>query len=334
MAPPRPVKQPDFVSILEAAYRHDESDDVWFENLVRTAKPAIDVGLGIAGFFYDLSNPAAPHIHAPLIDGTPEGAQEALWSILAQAPKEMYAKIFRPLPSCGLLSEYLDLGARIADEPLHRKYLEPLGIRDFLTVATAETSAKGCLFGAPIAEVGGATTTCEAWSKVAAHMAAGLRLRRAQSKPHEAVVTPSGRVEHAEGVAKQSGSIDALKRAVQGMERARGPMRRSAPERAMGEWTALVAGQWSLVDQFEQDGKRYIVALRNAPKLSGSVASLSAREQQVLEYAARGDSNKLIAYELGLSRSTIAMCLSRCAVKLGVKSRVALIQAYLHARTQ
>ena len=45
-------------------------------------------------------------------------------------------------------------------------------------------------------------------------------------------------------------------------------------------------------------------------------------------YAALGHPNKLIAYEMGLSASSIATYLARAAEKLGADSRPALIRAY------
>ena len=44
--------------------------------------------------------------------------------------------------------------------------------------------------------------------------------------------------------------------------------------------------------------------------------------------AAMGHSNKLIAYDLGLSPGTVSVLLQRAARKLGVSSRTALIRAF------
>ena len=97
---------------------------------------------------------------------------------------------------------------------------------------------------------------------------------------------------------------------------------------ALESWRALTGGRWSLVDQFDHDGKRYIVAYKNAPAApTSAVASLTEREAQVLGYLAQGHSNKLIGYELGLAPSTVAMHLGTAAGKLGTKTRVDLVKA-------
>jgi len=102
-------------------------------------------------------------------------------------------------------------------------------------------------------------------------------------------------------------------------------LRRTDPNEAADLWQALVDGRWSLMDQHDSDGRRYILARRNAPAAKAQ-ASLTAREQQVLSYVALGQSNKLVAYTLGLSVSAVANLIARASRKLGATSRVELIQ--------
>jgi DNA-binding CsgD family transcriptional regulator len=81
-------------------------------------------------------------------------------------------------------------------------------------------------------------------------------------------------------------------------------------------WRSLAAGGWLIVDHCERDGRRYFLAKRNAPELAQDRA-LSKRERQVLAYVELGHSNKLIAYWLGLSPSTISTLVSRARKKAG-----------------
>jgi DNA-binding CsgD family transcriptional regulator len=55
---------------------------------------------------------------------------------------------------------------------------------------------------------------------------------------------------------------------------------------------------------------------------------LSEREAQVVGAAAMGHANKTIAYELGISISSVATHLRRAAAKLGTGSRAEIIRAY------
>ena len=103
-------------------------------------------------------------------------------------------------------------------------------------------------------------------------------------------------------------------------------MRDTQPEHAVAQWETLVQGRWSLVDHFEKDGRRYLVARKNDPFVPGD--KLSLRERQVVGFVALGHSNKLIGYELGISASTVATHLTSAAKKLGLGSRLELIRAF------
>jgi DNA-binding NarL/FixJ family response regulator len=92
-------------------------------------------------------------------------------------------------------------------------------------------------------------------------------------------------------------------------------LRRRDPLEAVEVWRGLVAGLWSLVDHYDTDGRRYLVAHRNDPT-TPDPRGLTERERQVVAYADLGQSNKLIAYQLGLSVSTVAVLLARAREKL------------------
>jgi DNA-binding CsgD family transcriptional regulator len=81
------------------------------------------------------------------------------------------------------------------------------------------------------------------------------------------------------------------------------------------------------VDTYERNGKRYVVARRNDVRLPRPDA-LSPRERQALGFALLGDSNKLIAYELAISASTVGVLLHRAAQKLGCHSRLELLERF------
>src|SRR5689334_15941551 len=91
-------------------------------------------------------------------------------------------------------------------------------------------------------------------------------------------------------------------------------------------WQALIAGRWSIVDHFDSDGRRFLIAHRNQPEVTAP-APLTAREAQVFRAAALGHPKKLIAYELGIALSTVATHLRNAAARLGVHTRVGLIRA-------
>jgi DNA-binding NarL/FixJ family response regulator len=77
----------------------------------------------------------------------------------------------------------------------------------------------------------------------------------------------------------------------------------------------LMTGHWFTITQFERDGRRYHLVHNDDPEVAGNHA-LTRRERQVLGYAELGQSNKLIAYSLGLSISTVSTLLERARKKV------------------
>ena len=84
-------------------------------------------------------------------------------------------------------------------------------------------------------------------------------------------------------------------------------------------------GTWSLIDRFDNDGRHFMVARRNEPHALDP-RRLAKREWQVAILCATGASNKQIAYELGISESTVGTHISRAMRKLGCKNRVQLAE--------
>lgn len=98
---------------------------------------------------------------------------------------------------------------------------------------------------------------------------------------------------------------------------------RVAPGRArsVALWNAFWTGNWFLVDHFDDDGRRFLVARRYG---RGGRQGLSSRQWQVAVLVAEGQANKQIAHELGLAESTVATYLAQAMAKLGVRSRMEL----------
>jgi DNA-binding NarL/FixJ family response regulator len=162
------------------------------------------------------------------------------------------------------------------------------------------------------------------------HVAAARRLRSRASEGAkvEARLHPDGRLEHVDIAASSIEARRQLQRAVRAMDRSRGPRRRQSPASAVAEWRGLVDARWTLLDEFQENGRRYVVARQNAT-VTPDFDRLTERERQVVGFASLGHANKLVAYELGIATSTVGVLLSRAVAKLGVGSRKALIAAFL-----
>jgi DNA-binding CsgD family transcriptional regulator len=168
------------------------------------------------------------------------------------------------------------------------------------------------------------------WHRIAIHLSAGCRLagRTADvdAEDVEAILTADGQVAHASGPGTTTPGRELLRQATKDIDRARSRGGRSDPIAALDLWQGLFAGRWSLVEHFDSDGRRFMLARRNDPGIPDP-AVLTRRQRQVVFYVSLGLSNKETAYALGLAENTISAHLAAGLARLGIKSRAELIRA-------
>jgi DNA-binding CsgD family transcriptional regulator len=126
-------------------------------------------------------------------------------------------------------------------------------------------------------------------------------------------------------------AVHIVRDAAVAIDRATRQLRLRDAAEALRLWEALGDGRLVVVDEFERDGRRYVIA-RARPGVTAPPpdAALTKREREVATYAALGHANKLIAYQLGVSVSTVATHLMAAARKLRAPSRAALIASMKH----
>ncbi|MBX3229884.1 MAG: helix-turn-helix transcriptional regulator [Labilithrix sp.] len=317
----------DLVRALEAVYALDRPEGPWLRGVVDALRPGLEDGLGMAAYIYDASvRPLA--IREPILDCPLDGA--GLSAVVGRSD-ESYVRGAWLAKVAATASET----PGFAEHPGVREIFHPVGIHDVLVVNALDPLGVGCLIGAPLRRLRRLRDAeRERWERVGAHVQAALRLRlrlKASAGPAEegasggveAVLARGGKVEHLEPPAERAGA--ALRDAVLAMDRARRFRRK--PDRALASWRALVRARWTLVHDFEAGGDRYIVARANAASATGPQV-LSARERQVVGCLALGHSPKVIAYELGLSHSTVRVLLARATAKLGARDRADLIEKF------
>ena len=244
---------------------------------------------------------------------------------LEKPTAEVQAAFARYYRTAGLNSATRLVGQERSLFPYFEHLLFSQGFPDMVGLNAIDAAGSGCLVSLPTKDVARLHwSTLAQWARISVHVGAGLRLRRKLGDAEapsdvtasaDAILTPGGRIEHANGTATATTARESLREGVRAMERARGPLRRRDPREAVGVWRGLVAGLWSLVDHFDSDGRRYLVAHRNDPTTPDPRA-LTERERQVVACADLGQSNKLIAYQLGLSPSTVAVHLAHAREKL------------------
>jgi DNA-binding NarL/FixJ family response regulator len=93
-------------------------------------------------------------------------------------------------------------------------------------------------------------------------------------------------------------------------------------EHAASLWGGMVEGRWSLADEIDSHGQR-LLAVREHDGVARARA-LSPRERDVLGLLLTGRANKVIAYELGVTASTVSLCIRSILTKTGMRDRAAL----------
>jgi DNA-binding CsgD family transcriptional regulator len=322
------------IDVVETAYALDAKEERWLDRILGCALPELDRGLGMLAWRFQRLPDGRVEMASPVVTagGASEEHAECAELSISAAPPDKLALTYGRLPFRTALTASESFRARGLSYEKDAPFMDPIraiGIHDFLGIASVDPSGAGVLLGVLLGQPGRTSKALDRrWRRVMAHVLAAGRLRRESSKP-EAVLEADGRVAHAEGPATDKTSRAALRNAARRIDRARGSLRRSDPEAALDLWHGLVSGRWSLIDHFDTDGRRYLVARENDPEVPDPRA-LDRRERQVLGYAVLGAPVKHIAYALGLDPSSVSRARRSAVKKLGQKTLadvLALMQA-------
>jgi DNA-binding CsgD family transcriptional regulator len=326
------------IDFTEAAYGLDANSEDWLPKLLRAGAPLLDRGLGVFALTCHRPSEMGPLIIDRLhMQSGPSDLLERVVRLRAELDMQLLWALSRP-------SVPKTLSEAAADEQDPTAFSQIMHYFDFakdgLGVSAFDPEGWGVYLIAPLPGVTRLTEKSrERWQMLAAHFGTGYRLRRAvveanrtastpEAFPYgaEAVIDPACfRVSDATGKAKSRGALSALRSAAVQIDRARGRLRERDPEEALELWKALVRGRWSAVDWFDSDGRRFVLAVPNAPSVTDP-RGLTERETQVTAYALFGLSNKLIGYNLGLSKGHVSALMGSAMRKLGVSTRVQLVK--------
>jgi DNA-binding CsgD family transcriptional regulator len=323
----------DVVGVVEAAYALDRNEDEWLAGVLGSAAPLLDRGRGVIAYTYDASDLDAVKTSYARSFGRNTQNAEGLVGVVAGAhtilSREQATKAYVEGGPLMTVSSAFDTVP--TDLPGVGPYIASVA-SDFLVVLAQDPARQGIAFATPLGAVARPSAKDRrVWPRVCAHIAAGARIRRHLARTRDAaVLSPGGRVEHAEGDARTARVQDALRDAARRIDQARTRARRD-PSLALDLWEGLIDGRWSLVDRFDRDGRRYLVARQNEPQVRDPRA-LSLRERQVLAYTALGHSQKLISYELGISASAVVAARSQAMRKLAIGTRADAVHLLFGAK--
>lgn len=331
------------ISAVEHAYSLEGSRQDWVSSLVDAVAPLADQGRGVlAGTWMGTDADGVPLIGEM---ATNSASLVAAYARLATAiePEELIESSHALAGRVNLMSEERQFWPSLCG-----KMAEYLDCEDILTFFSVDPDLGGIVVAAPASnelQLG----KQQRWrlQQLTVHLAAGARLRRTAMPDgdgqqgirfpdmveDDAVLLDPKRfdVAHATIELADSESLEVVRDAAKRVDRARGKLRRTDPSEALQLWEGLVRGRWSLVDWFDSDGRRFVLAKPNAPDC-GDPRGLSERELQVATYVARGESQKLVSYRFGLSSARVSQLLRQAKRKLKVRTQAELVDRFYPGR--
>lgn len=320
----------DSIAIVEACYRAEASDERWLADLFDVTRPLLNYGPGVGfalvtwseserklelvrseGFSSDLVRLQ--------IGGTQEVEHPTFLRVWYPAKPIVYAsntlRKFRPSSLKTAFFEQLRLhGAKDA-----LGFFGHPGVGRSFMLMTLLPKRQSVERGA-----------LQTLARVRIHLETALRLRLQPPVLPVAVLTPHGRVLHAESESSSNQGRNLLIEQVSRIENTRSPLQRADPAQALLAWRALVDGRWTVAERVDTDGKRFYFAYEiavDAPRYGG----LTPLEARLLELAAQGLTGKHSAYALGISEARVSRGLADGAARLGFASISDLVRVAAHA---
>ncbi len=322
------VRPEKLATFLEVAYDVVPDDQSWLRAVVEAALAVWGRGREAHAAIYDASNVAAFEIKNADFVGLSPPAIDGIMRGLGQFTPEFVARTFRTGLAGGIREVAYPEMKPMVDE------MGAFGFADEFSLNGLDPEGKGVFIGMWSHQMNdhspGEMTLLR---RMAHHLGAAHRVRRRLRESQPASATPDStvgaeaildarrRIVHAAGPARSKGARDELIATAVARDRERKP-RVDLGER-LG-WGPLTRARWTLIDTFERDGARYVVARENQSSVGG-LESLTERERQAVAYLAIGQSTKETAYALGIADATVRVLLGRAAAKLGVRSRSALL---------
>jgi len=328
----------DAIDLIEVAYDLEKPDSDWLSDLMDAGAPILDHGLGMFCFEF-IRPPGGGGKDAVIQDMHLRSLSPDFPARFVAASQVLSPEFLRAITPPGYAGALSGISKDHPEE--FNLLLEKLGYVDLFGVTAIDPDGVGVNICAPLPEKTELSARSRTrWQMLGAHVASAYRLRRALTDGEEgsnddpnglpygaeAVLDANGfRIVDSIGRAKEASAGDILRRAARRVDKARGALRKDDPKKALEMWKALVRGRWSVVDWFDTDGRRFVLARPNAPKVFDP-RGLTEQECQVVTYVLLGDTNKLIAYRLGLSQGRVSVLVKSAMHKLGAKSRAQLVQ--------
>lgn len=295
----------------------------WLCELLRALASFLDHGRGVIGWMFRRDQQLMPLAPAAIHDG--ERFIEVAIRISAALGARALATVLSPDRSLETASDAHGLGRDLLRQPAYVEHAHPAGIEDFLALKTISLCGRvGVVIGAPLTRIASTSSYDQRpWRLLARHMSLGLVPRSNAGDENDpssacAVFAGDGRLVHRATSSTDTERIAMLRQAVLAREQAR--LARTDPEHAI-ELLAGSSTRFALIDQFDSDGKRFVVAC--APhRVTSPMDTLPPRLRQIAGLLANtGKNRKELACELGISPHTFDTEVKELYRRFQVRSR-------------
>lgn len=302
--------------VLEAIYVAGGSEAEWLGRTLE-AGGVLSEGLGIALLAMDRRGDA---VRDCKVYGDADASWLSWFEAAVRAMPPRHVRLAFSWASSGKTASSI----MRSDFPAYEAGMSPYGFRDLETSFGLVDRTTSFGIYVPLAEPRRETRAQRARLRMlGAHLGAGFRARTREDD--EAWFHPDGRLCDARGDAVEH--RDELRSFVARLDKARTRGASWEEDDALSAWTAMVEGRWTLLDLFESDGRRFVVARPNAPELGRQLA-LTPREELIAKLHGMGQTSKYVAYSLGLSPAAVSVHLANAMLKLRVKNRGELLRLY------
>lgn len=241
----------DWIAVLEASYSLAGDDQQWLSRLLESVAREHWPEQISAAFIFDLSRSNVT-VRDVAVHGPPE-IHQAIHTLMSGSSAEVVDKLFRST-AVGTVSERV-----FAAHPDQEAFFHDNNggtASDILgVVAHSGSGGRGVVLNLAL-DVPRRSKPVERrrWTRCAAHIGAGLRLRTMipqlaalDAAPVEAILDGAGKLHDARDAAAGRTARELLRSAVLRVDRARSINGRRDPDGALEEWrrSSMVAGRWS-----------------------------------------------------------------------------------------
>jgi DNA-binding CsgD family transcriptional regulator len=313
----------DIVRTLRAIQRTDLGDRDWAQHVAAELGHDRRASIGANAYFYGLNADGSTWIDFAQqeFDADPD-----IYNPHLTPERFAYVYATEPRTDSGAWL-FRDEHGRLPGEV--ESNMSAVGMKDWVGM-TAPTEERGVMIIVPTREEASlGPVEAKHFDVLARLLAHQLRLRNTLLEAgavEDARFDPAGRCQHASGAATDPTMRALLRRAVLAREAAR-DLQSSDIGDSLALWSSIVDGSWTFIDEWDEAGRRTIVAMRVAPAERG-LRRLTVTELAVVEHAVRGEPDKVAAFALDVATSTVSNHLRRAIAKLGLRDRNQLIRVY------